>query len=394
MTTTTTTTNPTRTTNTALTGDRNPTTGTDQPLLRRADFGDFQLPNRVVMAPTTRARAAGPGLVPTDLHAVYYGQRAGAGLIVAEGTWVSERTIGFVHVPGIYREAQIAGWRRVTDVVHALGGRIVLQLWPTGAASHPAHLGGALPAGPSAVNPQERSFTATGFQDTVTPRAMSRTEIATTVADFRTAAHNARRADFDGVEIGALGSFLIAQFLSPRLNRRTDVYGADRAGRRRLLLEIIDAVADPWEGRCVGVRLSPYWTSGDTFTADPETLAAYDELVTELNHHPVAYLHLRGPETARADHAGTPCGTPDFAAFARYRRRFDGPFIANLGFDRDSGNAIVEEGIADAVSYARHFIANPDLVLRFALGRELAAGDPSTYYTGDARGYVDHPVSA
>ncbi|MGW2403926.1 alkene reductase [Streptomyces sp. NPDC001739] len=392
--TTATTTNPTRTTDTALTGDSNPTTGTDQPLLRRADFGDFQLPNRVVTAPTTRARAAGPGLVPTDLHAVYYGQRAGAGLIVAEGSWVSERAIGFVHVPGIYREAQIAGWRRVTDVVHALGGRIVLQLWHTGAASHPAHLGGALPAGPSAVNPQERSFTATGFQDTVTPRAMSRTEIATTVADFRTAAHNARRAGFDGVEIGALGSFLIAQFLSPRLNRRTDVYGADRAGRRRLLLEIIDAVADPWEGRCVGVRLSPYWTSGDTFTADPETLAAYDELVTELNHHPVAYLHLRGPETARADHAGTPGGTPDFAAFARYRRRFDGPFIANLGFDRDSGNAIVEEGIADAVSYARHFIANPDLVLRFALGRELAAGDPSTYYTGDARGYVDHPVSA
>ncbi|WP_078866236.1 alkene reductase [Streptomyces sp. NRRL S-1448] len=389
-----TTTNPTRTTNTALTGDRNPTTGTDQPLLRRADFGDFQLPNRVVMAPTTRARAAGPGLVPTDLHAVYYGQRAGAGLIVAEGTWVSERAIGFVHVPGIYREAQIAGWRRVTDVVHALGGRIVLQLWHTGAASHPAHLGGALPAGPSAVNPQERSFTATGFQDTVTPRAMSRTEIATTIADFRTAAHNARRAGFDGVEIGALGSFLIAQFLSPRLNRRTDVYGADRAGRRRLLLEIIDAVADPWEGRCVGVRLSPYWTSGDTFTADRETLAAYDELVTELNHHPVAYLHLRGPETARADQAATPGGTPDFAAFARYRRRFDGPFLANLGFDRDSGNAIIEEGIADAVSYARHFIANPDLVLRFALGRELAAGDPSTYYTGDARGYVDYPVSA
>ncbi|MFF4284884.1 alkene reductase [Streptomyces sp. NPDC001633] len=329
--TTATTTNPTRTTNTALTGDSNPTTGTDQPLLRRADFGDFQLPNRVVMAPTTRARAAGPGLVPTDLHAVYYGQRAGAGLIVAEGSWVSERAIGFVHVPGIYREAQIAGWRRVTDVVHALGGRIVLQLWHTGAASHPAHLGGALPAGPSAVNPQERSFTATGFQDTATPRAMSRTEIATTVADFRTAAHNARRAGFDGVEIGALGSFLIAQFLSPRLNRRTDVYGADRAGRRRLLLEIIDAVADPWEGRCVGVRLSPYWTSGDTFTADPETLAAYDELVTELNHHPVAYLHLRGPETARAGHAGTP------GRYPRLRRVRPLPPAVRRPFHREPG---------------------------------------------------------
>ncbi|GAB7030380.1 alkene reductase [Streptomyces platensis subsp. malvinus] len=371
----------------ATTADATPS-GTDQPLLRRADFGDLQLPNRVVMAPTTRARAAGPDLVPTDLHAVHYGQRAGAGLIVAEGTWVSERAVGFVHVPGIYQEAQIAAWRQVTGVVHALGGRIVLQLWHTGAASHPDHLGGALPAGPSAVNPHERSFTATGFQDTVTPREMSRAEIATTVADFRAAAANARRAGFDGVEIGALGSFLIAQFLNPRLNRRTDAYGAGRAGRRRLLLEIIDAVADPWDGRRVGVRLSPYWTSGDTFTADTETLAAYDELVTELNDHPVAYLHLRGPDTA------APGGTPDFAAFARYRRRFDGPFIANLGFDRDSGNAIIEEGSADAVSFARHFIANPDLVTRFALGRDLAAGDPATYYTGDARGYVDHPVSA
>ncbi|BDM71596.1 alkene reductase [Streptomyces nigrescens] len=389
---TTTTTHPTTTTHTATAPDgavaATTAAGTAQPLLRPADFGDFQLPNRVVMAPTTRARAAGPGLVPTDLHAVHYGQRAGAGLIVAEGTWVSERAIGFVHVPGIYHEAQIAGWRQVTDVVHALGGRIVLQLWHTGAASHPAHLGGALPGGPSAVNPHERSFTATGFQDTVTPREMSRAEIATTVADFRTAAENARRAGFDGVEIGALGSFLIAQFLNPRLNLRTDAYGTDRAGRRRLLLEIIDAVAEPWDGRRVGVRLSPYWTSGDTFTADAETLAAYDELVAELNDRPVAYLHLRGPETAGAG------GTPDFAAFARYRRRFDGPFIANLGFDRDSGNALVEEGGADAVSYARHFIANPDLVTRFALDRELAAGDPSTYYTGDARGYVDYPVSA
>lgn len=371
-----------------------PVAGTDQALLRRADFGDFQLPNRVVMAPTTRARAAGPGLVPTDLHAVHYGQRAGAGLIVAEGTWVSERAIGFVHVPGIYQEAQIAAWRRVTDVVHALGGRIVLQLWHTGAASHPDHLGGALPAGPSAVNPHERSFTATGFQDTVTPREMSRAEIASTVADFRAAAENARRAGFDGVEIGALGSFLIAQFLNPLLNRRTDAYGAGRAGRRRLLLEIIDAVADPWHGRCVGVRLSPYWTSGDTFTADAETLAAYDELVAELNGHPVAYLHLRGPDPVGPDGTTAPGGVPDFAAFARYRRRFDGPFIANLGFDRDSGNALIEEGSADAVSFARHFIANPDLVTRFALGRDLAAGDPATYYTGDARGYVDYPVSA
>ncbi|MFC5149975.1 alkene reductase [Streptomyces aureoversilis] len=363
-----------------------PTAG--DPLLRRADLGDFRLPNRVVMAPLTRARAANPGLVPTELHAVHYGQRAGAGLIVTEGTWVSERAIGFVNVPGVYSEQQVAGWRRVTDVVHALGGRIVLQLWHTGAASHPDHLRGALPAGPSAVDPHERSFTPGGFKDTVTPREMTLADIEGTVADYRVAALNARRAGFDGVEVHAVGPFLIPQFLNPRLNLRSDAYGGDRAGRRRLLLEIVDAVTAVWEGRRVGVRLSPYWSSGDRFTAGEETLSDYDALVAELNRRPVAYLHLRGRDLAG------PGAAPDLDAFARYRRLFDGPLIANLGFDRASANAAIEAGIADAVSFGTHFIANPDLVARFALGHDLAAGDPDTYYSGGAGGYVDYPVSS
>lgn len=365
-----------------------PTTTHVQPLLQPADLGDFQLPNRVVMAPLTRARATNDGLVPTELHAAYYGQRASAGLIIAEGTWVSEQAIGFLGVPGIHRQEQVAGWQRVTDVVHALGGRMVLQLWHTGAVSHPDHLGGELPAGPSAINPHERSFTPAGFKNTVTPREMTTADIDRTIADYRAAAANARRAGFDGVEIAANGVFLLAQFLNTRLNHRTDSYGGSRSGRRRLLLEIVDAVAAPWDGRCVGVRLSPYWTSGDRFTADDQTLADYDALVTELNDHPVAYLHLRGRDTGAGLDA-----TPDFTAIARYRRRFNGPLIANLGFDRESGNAVIEAGIADAVSYATHFIANPDLVTRFALGRELATGDPATYYTGAAKGYVDYPVS-
>ncbi|MCL7492940.1 alkene reductase [Streptomyces sp. MCA2] len=359
----------------------------DQPLLRRADLGDFLLPNRVVMAPVTRGRAANVGLLPTELHAAYYGQRATAGLIITEGTWVSERAIGFVHVPGIYREEQVAGWRRVTDVVHALGGRIVLQLWHTGAASHPDHLGGELPGGPSAVNPHTRCFTAGGFKESVTPREMTTVDITATVADFRAASAHARRAGFDGVEIGALGSFLIPQFLNPRLNHRTDAYGGDRTGRRRLLLEIFDAVAMAWSGRRVGVRLGPYWTEGDRFRADEETLADYDALVRELNDRPVAYLHLRGRDRIAAG------GTPDLAAIARYRRQFDGPLIANNGFDRVSGNAVIDAGIADAVSFATHFIANPDLVTRFALHREPAVGDPATYYAGGADGYVDYPMS-
>lgn len=358
-----------------------------QPLLRPAEIGDLQLPNRVVVAPATRARATNPGLVPTELHAAYYGQRAGAGLVITEGTWVSERAVGFANVPGIYSREQVAGWRRVTDLVHLLGGRIVLQLWHTGAAAHPDHLGGELPIGPSAVNPHEQSFTPTGFKETVTPREMSPADIADTVAEYAGASMNARRAGFDGVEIHAIGPYLIPQFLNPRLNLRQDAYGGDAARRRRLLLDIVDAVAVPWDGRSVGVRLSPYWNAGDLFSDDERTLADYDELVFALNDHPVAYLHLRGRDVPE------PGTAPSLAAIARYRQRFHGPLIANNGFDRGSGNAVIGAGIADAVSYAQHFIANPDLVTRFALGRELAAGDPGTYYSGGVHGYLDYPLS-
>jgi N-ethylmaleimide reductase len=359
----------------------------EQPLLRPAELGDLRLPNRVVMAPMTRARATNDLLTPTELHVVYYGQRASAGLIITEGTWVSERAIGFLNVPGIYSEAQVAAWRRVTGVVHALGGRIVVQLWHTGAASHPDHLGGELPAGPSAINPLEKSFTRSGFKETVTPKEMSAADIERTIAEYRAASENARRAGFDGVEVHALGQYLIPQFLNPRLNQRTDAFGAGPAGRRRLLLEIIAAVAAPWEGRRVGVRLSPYWT-GRFYSPDAQTLADYDQLVAALNELPLAYLHLRGPDPA------APGAPPAFEAFRRYRERFRGALIANNGFDRASGNQVVERGIADAVSFARHFIANPDLVTRLAMDRELAAGDPTTAYTGGARGYIDYPASS
>lgn len=363
-----------------------------QPLLRPTAIGGLHLPNRVVMAPLTRCRATDEDRVPTDLHAAYYAQRASAGLIISEGVWVSERAVGFPGVTGLYSAAQADAWARVTGLVHALGGRIVAQLWHAGANSHPDHLGGALPAGPSAVDPRELSPTPYGPKETVTPREMTAADIATAVADFAAAAGNARRAGFDGVEIAANGTYLIAQFLNPRLNRRTDGHGVRR---QRLLLEIVDAVAAVWDGRGVGVRLSPYWTVRDgsrpdlppgeyPYTADEATLAAYDDVVAALSERPVEYLHLRGRDTS--------AGGPDLEEFARYRKPFAGPVIANHGFDRTTGNAIIEAGIADAVSYARAFIANPDLVSRFALGHDLAAGDPGTYYTGGARGYVDYPA--
>ncbi|GAA4682161.1 alkene reductase [Streptomyces youssoufiensis] len=377
----------TLTTTDVATRDPSPTAASAQPLLRPLGVGGLTLPNRVVMAPMTRARAADETLAPGAPHAAYYAQRASAGLIVTEGTWTSERAIGFTHVPGIYREEQVAGWRRVTDAVHALGGRIVLQLWHTGAASHPDHLGGALPAGPSAINPRVRSFTRDGFRETVVPRAMTRADIADTVAEFRSAAERARSAGFDGVEIGALGTFLLAQFLNPRLNHRDDAYGTDRVGRRRLLMEVVDAVVETWPDGCVGVRVAPYWHDGDRFVADEPLLADYDELVAELGDRPVSYLHLRGPEPAGPEAA------PDLTAFARYRSRFAGPLIVNNGFDRVTGNAALAAGVADAVSYARHYVANPDLVARFALDRALSPGDPATYYGGGAEGYVDYPAS-
>ncbi|MCR6488516.1 alkene reductase [Amycolatopsis sp. OK19-0408] len=340
-------------------------------LLTPADLGGWRLPNRVVLAPTTRARV--PGGVPGELQAAYYARRAGAGLVITEGTWVSERAVGFSDVPGLHTGEQVAGWRPVTDVVHALGGRIVAQLWHTGAVSHPDFLGEP-PAGPSAVNPGEPVHTASGRQPTVTPRAMSAAEIRAVVADYAAAAANARRAGFDGVEVAANGVYLLAQFLHPRLNHRTDAYGRCRG---KLLLDVVDAVRAA--GIAVGVRLSPWWTGG-LFTVDEALRAEYDELVASLD---VSYLHLRGPDSG-----------PDFAGFARYRRLFAGSLIVNNGFDRDSGNAVVAAGIADAVSYARHFVANPDLVTRFALDLPLRAADPATYYGGGAAGYLERAVTA
>ncbi|WP_220448361.1 alkene reductase [Nonomuraea diastatica] len=264
-------------------------------MLTRTGLGDLRLPNRIVMAPATRARATNEGLVPTDLHTTYYGQRAGAGLIITGSTWVSERSIGAINIPGIYSEPQVVAWRRITSVVHALGGRIVLQLLHAGSNSHPDHHGGALPAGPSAINPQEVAPTPAGPKATVVPREMTTADIDGALADYHVAAMNACRAGFDGIEICANSAYLIAQFLNRRLNRRSDGYGARR---NRLLLEIVDAVTDAWEGRRVGVRLSPYWAvehrsfrdqmSGEyPYTADEQTLADYDGLVAELNARPL-----------------------------------------------------------------------------------------------------------
>ncbi|MFJ3140540.1 alkene reductase [Streptomyces sp. NPDC086843] len=363
-----------------------PVPATAQPLLRPVRLGALDLPNRVVMAPMTRARATNPELVPTALHAAYYAQRAGAGLIVSEGTWMSPEAIGFIHVPGIYTDAQTAGWAEVTDAVHAAGGRIVSQIGHLGAVSHPDHHGGRLPVGPSAVDPGEMSFTPDGPKETVTPRALTAAGIAGTIADYRRAAENALRAGFDGLEIHAQGNHLIAQFLNPRLNLRTDAYGGSTEKRARFLLDVVEAVTDVWGGDRVGVKLSPYWRSGPAFTADAETLADYDQLLKRLGDSDLAYLHLVGPAPGE--------GTDDtLTAFARFRAHYRGAVVANLGFTRESGNDLLERGLADAVSFGAPFVANPDLVDRFTHGLPLAEGDRDTYYTGGVTGYTDYPAA-
>jgi N-ethylmaleimide reductase len=355
---------------------------TTQPLLQPVRLGALELPNSVVMAPMTRARAQNAELAPTDLMATYYAQRAGAGLIVTEGTWVGPDAIGFINVPGIYTDTQTAGWAKVTAAVHEAGGRIISQFGHVGAASHPDHRGGRLPAGPSAINPGEKSFTPSGRKDTLTPRAFTAAEIADTIATYRHAAANARRAGFDGVELHAQGSHLIPQFLNPRLNQRTDAYGGSSEKRAQFLLDVLDAVSDVWGSDRISVKMSPGWTSGAAFTADEETLADYDSLLKRLNDSGLAYLHL----------LGTPVAEKRNAVFSRYRAHYQGNIIANLGFSQEAGNEILEAGIVDAVSFGAPFIANPDLVERFAQGHPLADGNQDTYYAGHTEGYTDYPA--
>lgn len=356
-----------------------------QPLLQPVQLGALMLPNRVVMAPMTRARADNEELAPTALHATYYTQRAGAGLIISEGTWVSTDAIGFINVPGIYTDAQTAGWAEVTEAVHSAGGRIVSQLGHAGAASHPDHHGGRLPAGPSAINPHEMSYTPDGPKDSLTPRALSAAEIATTIGTYRQAAANALRAGFDGLEIHAQVSHLVAQFLNPRLNQRTDAYGGTSEKRAQFLLDIVDAVTSVWGSDRIGIKLSPYWKSGTAFAADAETLDEYDQLLESLNDSNLAYLHLLGPEPDT--------GTDTLTAFTRYRAHYHGAVIANLGFTRASGNELLERQLADAVSFGAPFIANPDLVDRFTHGHPLAADNRDTHFAGDAEGYTDYPTA-
>ncbi|MGH8126865.1 MAG: alkene reductase [Gammaproteobacteria bacterium] len=356
-----------------------------QPLLTSVKLGPYTLPNRVVMAPMTRSRADNPELAPTELHAKYYAQRAGAGLIVTEASPISPQGAGYIHTPGIYSMTQIRGWREVTDAVHERGGHIFIQLWHVGRISHPDFHDGELPVAPSALNPNVQSFTPAGFKDTVTPRALTTREVRDVVQDFVRAAENAMQAGFDGIELHGANGYLIEQFLRDSSNYRDDVYGGSIAKRARFLFQIVDGVGAAIGRERVGVRLSPGNVSN--IGADSDMAALYDFVIGVLDNQPLAYLHLIDPGKATKDDTNT---IDDITQ--RYRTVYGGTLITNGGHDRESGNAILTSGDADLVAYGRPFIANPDLARRFQLAAPLASPDLETAYRGGAHGYVDYPA--
>jgi len=346
--------------------------------------GPYTLPNRLVMAPMTRSRA-GEGAVPHPLAATYYAQRASAGLLVTEGTVVSPRGAGYPNTSGLYAAAQVDGWRRVTDAVHAAGGRIFCQLWHVGRVSHPSmQPDGALPVAPSAVAPEGRLYTAAGPQPFVTPRALATDEVPGVVEEFGRAAVGALDAGFDGVEVHGAYGYLPDQFLQDGVNRRTDAYGGPVAHRARFLLEVVDALSAVWGADRVGVKLSPSNRLHGVSDADP--VGTFNYVLSALAARGVAYAHMMEPSEADLSE---PVAIPDVAAFAR--ARFPGAVIANGGFRRDTAAAVVARGAADLVSFGALYLANPDLAERFARGAPLNAPDRATFYGGGARGYTDYP---
>ncbi|MFE1601234.1 alkene reductase [Methylobacterium sp. ID0610] len=365
---------------------------TTDTLFQPLTLGAVRLDHRVVMAPLTRMRSRQPGDVPQPLNAEYYGQRASrGGLIIAEATDITEQARGYPGAPGVYTAEQIEGWRGVADAIHAKGGHLFIQIWHTGRISHSSmQPGGALPVAPSAVpapgNHMDSRFNAVPFE---TPRALEEADIATIVGQFRQAALNARAAGADGVEIHSANGYLIDQFLQDSTNRRTDRYGGSIENRARFQLEVVDAVAGAIGADRVGIRISPWGHFNGMKDSDPGAL--FDHVTTELGRRGLAYLHVVEPRADQtSDVNALDPNAPDAAS--RFKKRFGGPLIAAGGFTPETAAAAVAGGNVDAVAFGRLFIANPDLPERIRQSAAFNRYDRSTFYGGDARGYVDYPA--
>lgn len=359
-----------------------------QQLLTPFTLGPHQLRNRVIMAPLTRMRSL-PGNVPGPLNATYYEQRASMGLIITEASQVSPEGIGYPGTPGIYSPEQVEGWKLITHAIHEKGGKIFLQLWHVGRVSHPSlQKDHAFPLAPSAIPMQSPVFTSKGeMADPVTPRSLEIEEIPKIIDQFRTGAHNALEAGFDGVEIHSANGYLLDQFLQDGTNRRTDNYGGSLENRTRLLLEVVQAVVEVFGANCVGVRLSPHGNFNDISDSNAEELFTF--VVKSLNPFGLGYLHLVEP---RVSGGGNESDYKGEAITGILREIFNGTMISAGGYDRESGNQAIEKGIADLIAYGRQAIANPDLPERFAKKAQLNPYDRATFYGGDERGYTDYPT--
>lgn len=356
-------------------------------------LGDITLANRIIMAPLTRMRSQQPGNIPHALNAEYYAQRASAGLIISEATQISQQGQGYPGTPGIHSPEQIAGWKLITDAVHAKGGKIFVQLWHVGRISHSSHQpDNKPPVAPSSIKPSGKTFTANWEQaDYETPHALELDEIAAILADYRQACQNALTAGFDGVEIHGANGYLLDQFLQDGSNKRDDIYGGSIENRSRLLLEVVDIATGIWGKGRVGVRLSPYGTFNDMSDSNPITLFAH--VLNELDNRGIAYVHMIEP---RATAAGGGDTINDNAPSTSkiFRKSFNGVFISAGGYTPEMAKEAVENESADAIAFGRFYISNPDLVGRIAKGAELNPYNRATFYGGAEKGYTDYPFLA
>jgi 2,4-dienoyl-CoA reductase-like NADH-dependent reductase (Old Yellow Enzyme family) len=341
-------------------------------------LGELSLPNRILMAPLTRMRA-GAARMPNALMAQYYAQRASAGLIISEATVVTPMGIGYADTPGIWSQAQVEGWKQVTQAVHAAGGRMFLQLWHVGRISHPMFLSGAAPVAPSALAPKGNVSLVRPETPYVVPRALDRSEILQIVEAFRRGAQNAQLAGFDGVELHGANGYLIDQFLQDNANVRVDEYGGSVVNRARLLLEIVDQLVSVWGAGRVGVHLAPRSDVHDM--GDSDRARTFGYVATQLGLRRIAFICAR--ERLGEDRIGP-----------RLKAAFGGAYIMNEGFTRETAEKVVAAGEADAVAFGKLFIANPDLPRRFALHSPLNEWKADKFYFGAAEGYVDYPALA
>ncbi|MES1945334.1 N-ethylmaleimide reductase [Salinisphaera sp. PC39] len=361
----------------------------DDPLFRPARLGALELPHRVLMAPLTRARASQPGDVPNDMNVTYYRQRASAGLIISEATQVSPQGKGYAFTPGIHSDEQIAGWRKITDAVHAAGGRMHLQLWHVGRISHTAlQPDGALPVAPSAIQPEgAKTFISadSGMVDIPTPRALEADEMPDIVEQFRQGAENAKAAGFDGVEIHAANGYLLDQFLRSGSNHRTDEFGGSVDNRLRLPLKVVEAVAGVWGEDRVGVRVSPTGSFNAMHDGDPQ--ATFGAFAARLDDLGIAYIEVV-EDSFQGNHAD---GRPEPIVDA-IRSAFRGTYIGNGNYTAGEARARIDADRCDLVTFGRPFIANPDLPERFRRNAPLNEWDSATFYGGDEHGYIDYPA--